>query len=88
MNALHQREIAAGEFKARCLQLMDEVDLTGIQIVITKRGKPVAKLVPVEPRNVSPIGSMKGTFEIIGDIVNSDPDDWPESPLFPDDPNS
>ena len=41
-------EIAAGEFKARCLKLMDEVQATGEEVVITKRGKPVAKLVPVK----------------------------------------
>ena len=88
MNTLNQKEIAAGEFKARCLQLMDEVDMTGVEIVITKRGKPVAKLVPVEKEKPSAFGSLKGTVKIHGDIVNSDPDDWPESPLFPDDPNS
>ena len=40
------RVISAGEFKAKCLQLMDEVNSTGIPIVITKRGKPVSRLVP------------------------------------------
>jgi prevent-host-death family protein len=41
-------QIPAGEFKARCLKLMDEVRATRRPIVITKRGKPVARLVPVE----------------------------------------
>lgn len=40
--------VAAGEFKARCLALLDEVSQTGKPIVVTKRGKPVARVVPVE----------------------------------------
>lgn len=44
--ALETRTISAGEFKAKCLRLMDEVNETGIPIVITKRGKPVSRLVP------------------------------------------
>lgn len=56
-----QTQIPAGEFKAHCLQLMDEVAATGQSLVITKRGKPVAKLVPLEPvvRERSP-GSARG----------------------------
>lgn len=42
------RTIAAGEFKAKCLALMDEVARTGVEIIITKRGKPVARLEAVE----------------------------------------
>ena len=76
MESLRQRQIGAGEFKARCLQLMDEVDRDGIEIVITKRGRPVAKLVPAQPPTGTFIGSMKGTVRILGDIVSSDPTDW------------
>lgn len=46
---MENASMAAGEFKATCLSLMDEVAATGREIVITKRGKPVAKLVPVTP---------------------------------------
>ena len=66
-------EIPAGEFKARCLKLMDEVRATRRPVVITKRGKPVAKLVPVEdsePRREI-FGCMKGTVTIRGDIDGS-----------------
>ena len=77
------REIAAGEFKAKCLQLMDEVQRDGIELVITKRGKPVAKLVPAVVRKDSPFGWMKGTGRIVGDIVNSQPDEWEESDTDP-----
>ena len=71
-----KREIGAGEFKAKCLQLMDEVNETGVELVITKRGKPVARLLPAERPHISPFGWMKGTGQILGDIVTSDPSDW------------
>jgi prevent-host-death family protein len=67
------KTIPAGEFKAKCLKLMDEVEKTGEELVITKRGKPIARLVPASspsaerPRSI--IGSMKGTVTILGDIV-------------------
>jgi len=56
------REVAAAEFKARCLELMDRVRETGTEYVITKHGTPVARLVPVVERGPqSFFGSMKGT---------------------------
>lgn len=69
------REIPAGEFKAKCLKLMDDVQATGEELVITKRGTPVAKLVPVmeEPRStslVASLGQMKGSMKITGDIIS------------------
>ena len=71
-------EIGAATFKARCLQLMDEVARTGRSIVITKRGKPVARLIPVEkPAPPKPLwGYMAGTFEIAGDIVDVPQEEW------------
>jgi len=69
MTIVMSEEIAAGEFKAKCLRVLDEVQRQHKQVVITKRGKPVAKLVPVSDRPATFIGSMKGTMEIIGDIV-------------------
>jgi prevent-host-death family protein len=54
--------LAAAEFKATCLQLMDRVRETGVEYVVTKHGEPVAKLVPYqEPDRRSFFGSMKGT---------------------------
>jgi prevent-host-death family protein len=54
--------IAAAEFKATCLQLMDRVRETRAEYVVTKHGRPVAKLVPyVEPERKRLFGSMKGT---------------------------
>jgi len=65
-----QEKIGAGEFKSKCLALLDEVHRQRKEVVITKRGKPVAKLVPVGQSPPSFIGSMKGTMEILGDIVS------------------
>lgn len=70
-------EIPAGEFKAKCLKLMDQVRDTGTEIVITKRGTPVAKLVPVETGKHPPLsGFMKGTVEIKGDIIGPFHEEW------------
>jgi prevent-host-death family protein len=69
-------EVPAGEFKARCLKLMDEVRATRRPIVITKRGKPVAKLVPVEEEVASIFGRLKGTVTIHGDIISPVEVDW------------
>lgn len=64
-------EIKAAEFKAKCLELMDQVAESHQEIVITKRGKPIAKLVPVEDKPLKPLfGSMAGTGEILGDIIS------------------
>ena len=69
-------EIPAGEFKAKCLKLLDEVHQQRRQIVITKRGKPVARLVPVAEDLPDIFGRMKGTIEILGDIVSPTGEVW------------
>jgi len=68
--------IAAGEFKAKCLHLLDEVQQSRREIVITKRGHPVARLVPVKKDIPSLFGRMKGTIEILGDIVGPTGEKW------------
>jgi len=69
------KQIAAGEFKARCLALMEDVRSTREPLVITKRGKPVAKLVPVDSKKKDDwIGRLNGKIRIVGDI---------ESPVVP-----
>ena len=65
----HRREVAAGEFKARCLKLMDDVERDRVPIVITKRGRAVAKLVPVDERPPPLFGCLVGSVTIVGDIV-------------------
>jgi prevent-host-death family protein len=76
MTIVMSTQIAAGEFKAKCLGLLDEVQRQRKEVVITKRGKPVAKLVPIVDNDVSFIGSMRGTMEIIGDIVSPIDVEW------------
>jgi prevent-host-death family protein len=74
------KTIPAGAFKARCLAIMDEVASKREAVVITKRGKPVAKLVPVEKEKDDIFGFFKGkgTIEIKGDIVSPilSPEEW------------
>ena len=64
------KKIAAGEFKARCLALMEDVRSTRQPIIITKRGKPVAKLVPAETEKDDWTGRLDGKFKVTGDIVS------------------
>ncbi len=70
------QDIPAGEFKARCLALMNEVQERGREYVITKRGVPVARLVPVRVERKTLRGSMRGTVKTIGDIVSPLNEPW------------
>jgi prevent-host-death family protein len=70
------KSMPAGAFKARCLKLMDEVRVTHCEIIITKRGKPVARLVPFEEKRPDIFGYMKGTVTILGDIVGPTGEIW------------
>ena len=70
------RRISAAEFKAQCLKLMDNVADNRLEIVITKRGQPVAKLVPYEDVASSVWGFMAGTAIIHGDILDVPVEDW------------
>ena len=70
------RTITASEFRAKCLKLMDEVAETGEEIVITKHGRPVARLLPYRKRPATPFGRGTGKFEIIGDIISPVDLDW------------
>ena len=65
------KNVPAGEFKAKCLALLDEVQQSRREYVITKRGKPVARLVPLETKPQDVFGRMKGTIEIHGDIFST-----------------
>jgi antitoxin (DNA-binding transcriptional repressor) of toxin-antitoxin stability system len=64
------KKMAAGVFKAKCLAVMDEVQAKRVTIVITKRGKPVAKLVPIGAPKDDIYGFYKGKISITGDIVS------------------
>ena len=69
------RTIKASEFKAKCLALMDQIAESGEEIVITKRGKPVAKLAPCESRPRTLFGAG-GEIAIHGDIIEPIDVEW------------
>jgi prevent-host-death family protein len=73
-------EINAAEFRANCFKILDQIMLTHIEVIITKRGKPIAKLVHVDqPKEKDPlIGTMEGLVETIGDLTEPviDSDAW------------
>jgi prevent-host-death family protein len=85
------RTIPAGEFKNRCLALMDEVAETGEEILITKHGKPVSRLVPAENPKPQMLGRYRDQVRIVGDIMSPavPAEDWeaisnPDRVLNPD----
>ena len=65
------RRIAAGEFKARCLRILDEVARSGDELIVTKRGKAVAKVVPVEEPK-----PLRGSIIRQRDVVSPIDADW------------
>lgn len=70
-----QTTIGAGDFKAKCLQLIDDVAVHREPLVITKRGKPVAKLIPVPPEP-SLFGALQGSVLAEADIISPIENDW------------
>jgi prevent-host-death family protein len=68
------KEMSASSFKARCLTVMDDVRATGEPVIVTKRGTPVVKVVPLKEPDSDLFGFMAGEFSIAGDI---------ESPVVP-----
>lgn len=68
--------IAASEFKARCLELMDRVRQTRQEITVTKYGRPVAKLVPLSKREGRLFGHLRGTLTRYGDLIRPIEERW------------
>ena len=62
------KHMPAGDFKARCLAVMKRVQATGEPVIVTKRGAPVVKVVPVEAEKDDIFGFMAGKVKIVGDI--------------------
>lgn len=63
----------AGEFKAKCLAVLDEVASTGREMVITKRGRPIAKIVPLKVAEAAP---LEGLIEYQGDLISPVGVEW------------
>ncbi|MGB8064369.1 MAG: type II toxin-antitoxin system Phd/YefM family antitoxin [Candidatus Sulfotelmatobacter sp.] len=72
------KTMPAGSFKVHCLAVMDEVQSKRESVIITKRGKPVAKLVPIETEKDEIFGFLKGKGKILGDVVSPvlSPEEW------------
>lgn len=74
-----ERSVPAGEFKAHCLRLMDDVQETGTAIVVTKHRRPVVRVSPFREDRPRLVGSCLGQLRIIADIDDYPaipPDDW------------
>ena len=68
------KRMPASAFKTKCLSVMDDVQATGEPVLVTKRGKPVVKVIPAEPEKDDIFGFMAEKGSILGDI---------ESPVVP-----
>ncbi len=75
--ATEPSELSATEFKATCLKVMEGVRRSRRPVIVSKRGKPLVKIVPVEEKRPVPLfGYMKGTMKIVGDVVSPDAEIW------------
>lgn len=72
------KTMPAGQFKAQGLKVMDDVQSAREPVVITKKGRPVAKLVPAEEPSDDFLGKLSGMMKIVGDITQpiGDPEAW------------
>jgi prevent-host-death family protein len=62
------KQMRASTFKARCLAVMDDVQSSDEPVIVTKRGSPVVKVIPVQATDGELFGFMAGKFKVIGDI--------------------
>jgi prevent-host-death family protein len=75
--------VKASVFKAKCLDIMDEVQQRHISVVVTKHGTPVAKLGPVDDTPPNPFGFLRGTVVSDHALVDAEHDAWTESDSDP-----
>jgi prevent-host-death family protein len=80
LRRVSMKKMAAGSFKAHCLAVMDEVQAKHETVVITKRGKQVAKLVPLDTEANEIYNFLAGKGTVTGDIVSPaiSPEEWGE----------
>ena len=69
-------EIKAGEFKSKCLKIMDTVKKTRRRITITKRNVPIAKLIPIDETPKEIFGKLRGTIRFTSDIIEPIGESW------------
>ena len=76
----HSEKMAISEFKATCLAVLERVRRTGRSIVITRRGEPVAEVIPPPPASAGPewLGALAGRGKISGDLIEpaAGPGEW------------
>ena len=72
----YMRTIKASEFKAKCLHLMDLVNQTNEEIIITKNGKPVSRLVPYQKQLDSLFGLHKDSLKSNDSLIDSTREEW------------
>ncbi len=74
------KAVAVTELRAKLRKLLDEVERNGVRILITKRGKPVARLEPLPTKAMGKkpalFGRQRGTVKILGDIVGPTGEKW------------
>ena len=76
MNVLDTLPMPASEFKAHCLEVMDRVKLKKTEVIVTKHGKPVAKLVPIDSSGPELFGFLAGSVTYHADIVGPTGEIW------------
>ena len=69
LSTMSPRTLGAAKFKERCLAILDSLDSEGL--VITKHGRPVAKLIPYHRQSASLIGSLRGEIELLADVFTT-----------------
>ena len=77
VDELLEEPIAAAKAKTQFLGLIERISSERHPVIITKRGKPLVRIVPIDSRVVDdPFGCMKGSVKVVGDIVGAEPDSW------------
>jgi prevent-host-death family protein len=73
-------EINAAEFRTKCFKILDQVNTTHREVIITKRGKPIAKIVHIDQKGKKDpmLGALAGSGRTLGDLTQPvvDSDDW------------
>ncbi len=73
------KSMKASDFKARCLQVMDEVAATGEPVVVTKNGHPVSQMVAHRLKLDTLFGAFAGALEVTGDLIEPVDVEWEAS---------
>lgn len=71
-----EETVTATDFKARCLELIDRIERTRGEVTVTRYGKPVARLVPVDVERPSALGCLRGGVRSMGDLVAPTGERW------------